>query len=211
LPIKYSEGEENKLLAGVIGEKVDLNLPPEEFRKLGEGIPVKELAEVPGMTHWRREIINIIRVLEAKSTGAKREMAKGQRQNLYFNPRLIINTLPEYIARFYKGDINEAVNNAFETCIVGMYSSESDKNKVREMLTHAAWKPPAAESKRKGLERESKEAEPDGHKSLQEAQAKAAAVRESLFKNPKLPDTTKDKLKISRIEHEIRIVFARTI
>lgn len=152
LPIEYSEKEQNKLLAGVIGEKVDINLPASEFRNTGEGLSVRELSEIPGMTHWRREIINIVRVLEAKSAGAKREMAKGQRQNLYFNPRLVMNTIPQYIARFYRGDINETVKNAFETCIVGMYSSEIDKQKIRLMLDQASWKPSVAESKRRGIE-----------------------------------------------------------
>lgn len=156
LPIEYSEEEQNKLLAGVIGEKVDINLPEQEFRHTGEGLPVRELAEVPGMSHWRKEIVTIMRVLETKSSGAKREMAKGQRQNLYFNPRLVMNTIPQYIAHFYHGDINETVKNAFETCVVGMYSSEVDKERIREMLNTASWKPPVAESKRKGLKREQK-------------------------------------------------------
>jgi len=157
LPIEYSEAEQNKLLAGVIGEKVDVQLPESEFRHIGEGLPVRELAEIPGMTHWRKNIVDIVRVLEAKSSGAKREMAKNQRQNLYFNPRLIMSTIPQYIARFYRGDINETVKNAFETCVIGMYSSETDKQKVRLMLDQASWKPQAAESKRKGPEREAKE------------------------------------------------------
>lgn len=159
LPIEYSEEEQNKLLAGVIGEKVDINLPEQEFRHTGEGLPVRELAEIPGMSHWRKEIVTIMRVLEAKSSGAKREMAKGQRQNLYFNPRLVMSTIPQYIARFYHGDINETIKNAFETCVVGMYSSEADKQKVRLMLDQASWKPQAAESKRKGPEREEKKQE----------------------------------------------------
>jgi len=157
LPIEYSEAEQNKLLAGVIGEKVEVQLPESEFRHTGEGLPVRELAEIPGMTHWRKNIVDIVRVLEAKSSGAKREMAKNQRQNLYFNPRLIMSTIPQYIARFYRGDINETVKNAFETCVVGMYGSETDKQKIRLMLDQASWKPQAAESKRKGPEREAKE------------------------------------------------------
>jgi len=157
LPIEYSEAEQNKLLAGVIGEKVDVQLLESEFRHTGEGLPVRELAEIPGMTHWRKNIVDITRVLEAKSSGAKREMAKNQRQNLYFNPRLIMSTIPQYIARFYRGDINETVKNAFETCVIGMYSSETDKQKIRLMLDQASWKPQAAESKRKGPEREAKE------------------------------------------------------
>jgi len=169
LPIEYSEEEQNKLLAGVIGEKVDINLPEQEFRHTGEGLPVRELAEIPGMPHWRKEIVTIMRVLEAKSSGAKREMAKGQRQNLCFNPRLTMSTIPQYIARFYHGDINETIKNAFETCVIGMYSSDADKQKVRLMLDQASWKPQVAESKRKGPEREEKEKEKEKPKEKAEA------------------------------------------
>ena len=159
LPIEYSEDEENKLVAGMIGENVDLDLAETEFRHAGEGMPVGELAEIPGMTHWRKEMITILRLLRAKSSGAKREMAKSQKQNLYFNPRLE-KTILDHIARFYNGDINETVKNAFETCVVGMYASEADKQKIRLLLDQAAWKPPAVESKRKGLERKTKTEEP---------------------------------------------------
>jgi len=169
LPIEYSEEEQNKLLAGVIGEKVDINLPEQEFRHTGEGLPVRELAEIPGMPHWRKEIVTIMRVLEAKSSGAKREMAKSQRQNLCFNPRLVMSTIPQYIARFYHGDINETIKNAFETCVIGMYSSDADKQKVRLMLDQASWKPQVAESKRKGPEREEKEKEKEKPKEKAEA------------------------------------------
>ena len=158
LPIEYTEDQENKLFAGMIGEGVQLDIPESEFRHVGEGLPVKELAEVPGMVHWRREIITILRTLEAKSSGSKREMAKNQRQNLYFNPRLK-KTIIDYIARFYSGDINETIKNAFETCIVGMYSSDLDKQKVRLLVDQASWVAPKVESKRRGLEARDIEAE----------------------------------------------------
>ena len=181
LPVEYSEEEQNKLLAGIIGEDVEIEITLEDFRgkvptkeefdekvrayhekrkqRSSDFIPgeVSTLVHIPGMIHWRKNIIDIVRVLEAKSTGAKREMAKNQRQNLYFNPRLIMSTIPKYIATFYNGDINETVKNAFETCIIGMYSSEEDKQKIRMMLDQASWRPSAAESKRKGPEREAKE------------------------------------------------------
>src|SRR3989338_3188969 len=85
-------------------------------------------------------------------------MTKNQRQNLYFKPRLK-KTIIDYIARFYNGDINETVKNAFETCIVGMYSSDADKEKVRLLIDQASWTAPKVESKRRGLEIKDVEAE----------------------------------------------------
>ena len=197
LPIEYTEEQENKLFAGMIGENVELNIPESEFRHPGEGIPVKELAEVPGMVHWRREIITILRTLEAKSAGSKREMAKNQRQNLYFNPRLK-KTIIDYIARFYNGDINETVKNAFETCIVGMYSSDTDKEKVRLLIDQASWTAPKVESKRRGLEIKDVEAE------------KKAALIEEIEKlkseiedSGKLPETLRRTSETGREENPI--------
>ena len=187
LPIKYSEDEENKLLAGVIGEQVSLDLPTEEFRSAGEGIPVKELASVPGMTHWRREIVTIIRLLEAKSVGSKREMARGQRQNLYFNPRLTMGTIPQYIARFYNGDINETVRNALETCVIGMYSAEEDRQKIRNLLDQAAWQPPV-ETRRRGLDEIQDEAVEN------DLRSEADREIESLLVNPAIPDAVRAAL-----------------
>ncbi|MBI2053999.1 MAG: MoxR family ATPase [Candidatus Staskawiczbacteria bacterium] len=185
LPIEYTEEQENKLFAGMIGEDVELNIPESEFRHPGEGIPVKELAEVPGMVHWRREIITILRTLEAKSSGSKREMAKNQRQNLYFNPRLK-KTIIDYIARFYNGDINETVKNGFETCIVGMYSSQEDKQKVRLLLDQASWTAPKVESKRRGLETRGIEAGKK-RKLIDEIETLKSEIEDS----GKLPETLK--------------------
>lgn len=197
LPIEYSETEQNKLLAGVIGEKVDIQLPESEFRHTGEGLPVRELAEIPGMTHWRKNIVDIVRVLEAKSSGAKREMARNQRQNLYFNPRLIMSTIPQYIARFYRGDINETVRNAFEACVIGMYSSETDKKMVRLMLDQASWKPQKAESKRKGPERP---ARPAGGEAKEQPKEKEKEKMET--KEP-IPETRLEGAVAEQIETAI--------
>ncbi|MEK7540845.1 MAG: AAA family ATPase [Patescibacteria group bacterium] len=223
LPPEYTSEERNKRLAGMIGENVEINLPASEFRmnvpsgeelspKSGEyKTPefargeVRTLAGVPGMINWRREMVSIFEVLQSKSSGAKKEMAKGQKQELSINPRLE-NTILEYIARFYKGDINETVNNAFETCVVGMYSSEADRKKIREMLNQAAWKPPVTESKRKGLERGPKEEESlkgEGPETLQEVRKRAEKARESLFKNPKVPDEIKERLKLVESSAEL--------
>ena len=152
LPLKMSKEMRNQRLAGMMGEEVDVSVPEEEFRYLGEGVPLKELKDIPGMAHWRREAIDIIDQLETKSSGASREMARDQRQRLYFNPRLEQGFL-NYVSKFYRGDVNEVWKNAFEHLVVGMYKSDTDKEKIRTVLNQASWKPPTVESKRKGLER----------------------------------------------------------
>jgi hypothetical protein len=130
--------------------------------------------------------------LEAKSSGAKREMARNQRQNLYFNPRMIMSTIPQYIARFYNGDINETVKNAFEICVVGMYSAEEDKQKIRLILDQASWKPPV-ESRRRGLPEAEAETAPEN----QESALKSKAEKEiaDLMASSEIPDSVKDALK----------------
>lgn len=155
MPLQMNKEMRNKRMAGMMGEEVDVDIPKEEFKYLGEGIPLKELKDIPGMTHWRREAIDIIDMLTAKSMGAKREMARDQRQKLYFNPRLEQGLL-HYVGKFYRGDVNEVWQNAFEHLVVGMYKSEDDKQKVREALNQASFIP-QTESKRKGVEREAEQ------------------------------------------------------
>jgi hypothetical protein len=155
LPLNMSKEMRNKRMAGMMGEEVDIDIPKQEFKYLGEGIPLKELKDIPGMTHWRREAIEVIDMLTAKSTGAKREMARDQRQKLYFNPRLEQGLL-NYVGKFYRGDVNEVWKDAFEHLVVGMYKSEEDKQKVREALNQASFLP-QTESKRKGAERDIEE------------------------------------------------------
>lgn len=196
LPAKYSEEERNKRLAGMIGESVDINIPESEFRKTGEGIPVKELYEVPGMIHWRREMVTILEVLDEKSRGSKREMAKGQKQELSINPRLE-NTILDCIAKFYNGDINETVKNAFETCIVGMYSSDADKQKVRLLVDQASWIAPKVKSKRRGIEVKDAKGE-EKRKLIDEIESLKSEIKDS----GKLPETL-EASEIGREENPI--------
>ena len=140
LPLEMSRPMRDKRLAGMMGETVDIKLPPEAFRKLGEGVPFHELKDIPGMTHWRRAALDVLDQLKAKSTGADREMAKTQRQRLYFNPRLEQGLL-NYVSRFYRGDVNQVWSEAFEHLIVGMYKDEVDRQAVRELLTLNAYEP----------------------------------------------------------------------
>lgn len=170
MPLDMSKDMRNKRMAGMMGEPVDVNVPESELRYLGEGIPLRELTDIPGMTHWRREAIDIIDMLKAKSTGVSREMARDQRQKIYFNPRLEQGLL-NYVSRFYRGDVNQVWKDAFEHLIVGMYKSRADRQKVREALNQAVYMP-QSESKRKGLEGESPTPETTG--SVESAELKEA-------------------------------------
>jgi len=150
LPLEMSRPMRDKRLAGMMGESVDIQMPPEAFHKLGEGVPFHELKDIPGMTHWRRAALDVLDQLKAKSTGADREMAKTQRQRLYFNPRLEQGLL-NYVSRFYRGDVNQAWSEAFEHLIIGMYKDEDDRQAVRELLKLNAYEP-QVDTKRKPLE-----------------------------------------------------------
>jgi hypothetical protein len=150
LPLDMSRSMRDKRLAGMMGESVDIQLPQEAFRKLGEGIPLRELKDIPGMTHWRRAALDVLDQLKAKSTGADRGMAKTQRQRLYFNPRLEQGLL-NYVSRFYRGDVNQVWNEAFEHLIIGMYKDEPDRQAVRELLALNAYEP-QVDTKRRPLD-----------------------------------------------------------
>jgi hypothetical protein len=182
LPIEYTADETKKRLSGMTGEKVSLNIPESEFRHTVEGIPVNKLSEVPGMGHWVREIATLLAALKGASTGSARTMAKKQCQPLYFNPRLE-NTILEYVARFYKGDINETVKDAFETLIAGMYSAKPDKDKVKLLVDQVQWVP-TEEERRRGLNRP------------EMAGKRAEAALKSVLDNPKVPAEIKAILRM---------------
>lgn len=150
LPLEMSRSMRDKRLAGMMGETVDIQLPQDSFRKLGEGVPMQELKDIPGMTHWRRAALDVLDQIKVKSSGADREMAKTQRQRLYFNPRLEQGLL-NYVSRFYRGDVNQVWNEAFEHLIVGMYKDEPDRQAVRELLRLNSYEP-QTDTKRKALD-----------------------------------------------------------
>ncbi|MEK7604412.1 MAG: MoxR family ATPase [Patescibacteria group bacterium] len=187
LPLEMSRDMRDKRLAGMMGESVDIKLPPEAFRKLGEGVPFHELKDIPGMTHWRRAALDVLDQLKAKSTGADRDMAKTQRQRLYFNPRLEQGLL-NYVSRFYRGDVNQVWGEAFEHLIVGMYKDEADRQAVRELLTLNAYEP-QTDTKRRPLG-DAERAEQEG---AEETWAKVAEFEDKLA------------TKISALEQELGV------
>ncbi len=208
LPLDMDREMRLKRMAGMIGEKVDISLPAQELRFLGEGIPLRELKNIPGMSHWVKMSIEILDQLKAKSIGSKRAMAKGQRQNIYFNPRLEQGLL-NYVSRFYRGDVNEVWNHAFEHLVTGMYKSEADKQKVREVLNQSAFVPPAPESKRKPLKGKSaKKIVLDSSVRLEitSSLVEAEAIMGKDFLGPKAVENC---FNIVKIEYVPRIYFTR--
>ncbi len=176
LPLEMSRDMRDKRLAGMMGEEVDIKMPEEKFRRLGEGVPMRELKDIPGMTHWRRAALDILDQLKAQSTGADRKMARGQRQRLYFNPRLE-QGLINYVSHFYHGDVNQVWKDAFEHLIVGMYKDEADRASVRELLSLNAYVPQTADTKRRPLE-----AGESGQEETAETWERVAAFEDKLAK-----------------------------
>ncbi len=151
MPLSMSQEMRLNRRKGMAGKKIEVNINAQEFRYLGEGILESEMIDVPGHEYWIEKSDEIIEMLRQKSTGAGRQMAKDQRQKIFFNPRLAL-AIDKYIAHFYRGDINEVWDNALNYFIVNMYKSEEDKEKVREAIKQSYFIPPKKESKRKNLE-----------------------------------------------------------
>lgn len=187
LPLNMSRSMRDKRLAGMMGESVDIQLPPEAFRKLGEGVPLHELKDIPGMTHWRRAALDVLDQLKADSTGADRKMAKNQRQRLYFNPRLEQGLL-NYVSRFYRGDVNQVWHEAFEHLIIGMYKDETDRQAARELLALNAYEP-QTDTKRRPLG----DGGPPGEEGATETWTKVAEFEDKLA------------TKISALEEELGV------
>ncbi len=154
---KMSKEMEQERMLGMVGMDVEVDISQKEYRVAGEGIPLAELKDIPGMIHWIGKYTEIREMLESKVRD--RSMGR-QAQKIYFNPRLGQKLL-RYVAEFYRGDINEVWKNAFEYYIEKMFKSEEDKEKIRATVEQSEFIPPKKETKRKGLGRDKKGGGPD--------------------------------------------------
>lgn len=148
-PIRMSKEMEKKRMLGMAGEEVEIEISAEEFRYAGEGIPLSELKNIPGMKHWIGKYVEIRELLETKTRD--RSMGR-QAQKIYFNPRLGQKIL-RYVSQFYRGDVNEVWKNAVEYFIVKMFKSKEDQEKVRALIEQSLYIPPKKGTKRKGPDR----------------------------------------------------------
>jgi len=152
-------------------------LPRESFgfrRKAKRGIGAKT-AEMPdsAFIHTSEVILSMeqyneipgIEEIEAKFEefhfGAKellkqRKLAEDQTQLFLYDDQRESDRVTDYIRRHYNGDINETFQQALRYYYARKLETDTDKEKLGELILLVEYKPKTTESKRKGIEREEK-------------------------------------------------------
>lgn len=190
---KMSKEMEQKRMQGMIGMDVKINIDKKEFRYAGEGVPLAELKDIPGMSYWIEKYVEIRETLESKTRD--RSMGR-QAQKVYFNPRLGQKIL-RYVSEFYRGDVNEVWKNALEYYIEKMFKAEEDREKVRTLANQSEFIPSEKETKRKGLERDKKkDADTADIKDEDEASAEVVKTPEELEKEKTIAEIEKIRERI---------------
>ncbi len=189
---KMSKEMEQKRMFGMMGMDVEVDISGEEFRSVGEGIPLSELKDISGMTHWVEKYVEIRETLESKVRD--RSMGR-QAQKIYFNPRLGQKIL-RYVSEFYRGDVNEVWKNALEYYIEKMFKSQEDREKVQALVNQSEFIPPKKDTKRKGLDRDKKKGDDADSTEPKPDKSEVVKTPEELEKEKTIAEIEKIKKRI---------------
>jgi hypothetical protein len=153
-------------------------MPPEKYLAGDESAATREiLAEIPGMREIAAKYEEFHR--DAKKLVGMRKVAQDQPQPFTYDDREEPRRVRNFVARFYRGDLNTTFQEALRYYYQGKLLDSKDKAKLEELIKHVEYTPPQTESKRRGLEAEA-------------ASRKSAA--ESLLKNPAVPEDIKQRV-----------------
>lgn len=113
------------------------------------------LSEIPGMP----EILARYEEFHygAKELLAKRQIAADQPQKFRFGDRTDTRRVRDYVAKFYRGDINQTVQDALRYYYSGKLLEPEDKEKLDELIRTVEFVAPQ-NTKRKGLDEEPEKA-----------------------------------------------------
>lgn len=114
-----------------------------------ETLSVKELSEIPGMEVMVKNYQEFHE--SAKQLLEKRRIAANQPQNFTFDDREEPRRVRDFVARFYRGDINKTFQEALRYYYVGKVLDKTDKQQLEELIKHVAYKEQQS-TKRVGLE-----------------------------------------------------------
>jgi MoxR-like ATPase len=109
----------------------------------------EQLKEIPGIDVILEKYLEFHR--GAKQLLAGRHIAADQPQRFSFDDREEPKRVRDFIAAFYRGDINETVQTALRYYYAGKLLSDEDKDKLEELIRTVEYVPVAGESKRKAL------------------------------------------------------------
>jgi MoxR-like ATPase len=121
-------------------------------------IPIGELREIPGM----KELVEKYKEFHfaAKELLKNRKIAQDQPQAFMYDDRMEPQRVLKFIQNFYRGDINAVWKEALTYFYVNKVEDGTDRQKLFELINAIEYAQ-SVESKRKGVERESKATTPE--------------------------------------------------
>ena len=147
-------------------------------------IPIEEFQEIPGM----KELVEKFKEFHhaAKELLKNRKIAQDQPQVFMYDDRMEPQRILKFIQNFYRGDINAVWKEGLKYFYVNKLEDEVDRAKLMELVNAIEYKQPV-ESKRKGVERESKTITPE-EMEKEKTLAEIEKIRKSIEESGKVPE-----------------------
>ena len=133
---------------GAIGEDNVVTIKPEEYlRTAQDRTPLKEIPGIKDLISRYVEFADSVEELVRT-----RQAGKGQPQPVYFSSSRDQKRVFEFVERFYDGDSNGTFQKALRYYYQNKFSSETDREKVENLIKLVETDLSRLPSKRKGLE-----------------------------------------------------------
>jgi len=147
-------------------------------------IPIGELIGIPGM----QELVEKFKEFHhaSKELLKNRKIAQDRPQAFMYDDRMEPQRVLKFIQNFYRGDINAVWKEALRYFYVNKLEDEADRTKLMELVGAIEYKQPV-ESKRKGVERESKATTPE-EQEKEKTLAEIEKIRKRIAESRKVPE-----------------------
>lgn len=149
--------EATNVLFGLKPEPNSARAAAEKVKKLAlpsreQALQFDQLKDIPGLPEITRKYQEFHAA--AKALVKHRQVAADQPQPFSYDDRMEPRRVRDFILRFYRGDINETMQNAIRYYYLNKIESDVDRAKMEEMVKLVEHKPgPAAPSGRRPLGR----------------------------------------------------------
>ena len=134
-------------------EQPTKDVPAERYLYANEAtLSPAQLREIPGIDAILEKYLEFHRA--AKELLKNRAIGGDQPQKFFFDDREEPKRVRDFIAMFYRGDINDTMQTALRYYYAGKLLNEEDKAQLEELIRHVEYVPAVASSKRVALEPE---------------------------------------------------------
>lgn len=158
LPSELPEGTFSYATDALFGATPESqNITPDMFLAAREqALTPEQLQEIPGIAEVLEKYKEFHKA--SKELLKTRKVAEDQPQPFTYDDRMEPRRVRDFVLRFYNGDINDTFQQALRYYYANKLETDADRKKLGELIRLVEYKPKVGESKRKGLEREEKNA-----------------------------------------------------